>query len=403
MLKSRRQLKKGIIFLVLGLAVLSFFLWKSGAKTKVDYYVLRPRDLSYTILANCTVDYPKPLDMSFLQEGIIRTIEVKEGDRVAKGQKLIELDDFEARQNLVISAESLKTAQLKLKNAREEVLPNLKEKLNEYEANLERARLNLERYRKIEASGGIPRSELEKAEKEYQRALSQYNQQKLEVENFSTSGLLASLENQVSTSRAQYELAVKRVEDTRIHAPFEGSVLKIHVQPGQKVTPATKAITLLENASWQLVLNVDQKELPFLRAGLPAQVMMDAYPDKKIEATVSYVCTEVDKEKNTCELRVEIKEDIPFIKYGMAGKAEILAARFENVLALPSRFVKKDAGQNYLWLWDGRKASLVPVDIKPVGERWVLVEGVAAEKVVLDAEIRASASKLRPGKQIAGV
>ncbi len=397
-----KWLRPGRLFLIGVALVIAVFLFRNAVKkTPADYYVLKPIDLNYTILANSTVDLPKPLDMTFLQDGIIQAIEIKDGDRVARGQKLIALDDFEARRNLAISADSLKSAEMKLKNAREEILPNLKEKLNEYEVNLEQARVMLKRYRNVEASGGISRAELEKAEKEYQRALSQFNQQKLELENISRSGLLADLENQVSIARAQYELAARRLENSRIHAPFDGSVLKVHVQPGQKVTAATKAVTLLETAPWQLVLNVDQRELPFLKSGLPAVVIMDAYPDMKIDGRVSYVCTEVDKEKNTCELRIEIRDDKGVIKHGMAGKAEILAAKFEKAAALPSRFVKRDAGGNFVWLWDGRKAALTKVDVRPVGERWVLAESLAEGSVVLDADIRAAAAKLRPGKEVA--
>ncbi len=389
-----------IIIFSFALALVFFLAFGSLKKMKVDFYVLKPIDLSYTILANCTVDYPKPLDMTFLENGIIQAVEVKEGDRVKKGQKLVLLDDFEAKRNLIISTDNLKAAQLRLKNAREEILPNLKEKLKEYEVNLEQATMMLQRYKNIEAAGGIAKFELEKAEKEYQKALSQYNQQKLEVESFSKSGRLADLESQVSISQAQYEIAVKTLENTRITAPFDGTILKVHVQRGQKVTTTTKAVTILENANWQLVLNVDQKELPFLQPGLHAQIIMDAYPEKKIRGKVSYVCTEVDKEKNTCELRVEISEDVSFIKHGMAGKAEILAEKYENVLALPSRFIKNETGKSLVWIWEGRKGRLDEVNIKRVGERWVLVENLPVGTVILDADLKASPAKLRPGKQV---
>lgn len=398
--KSKGWTKRVILLLFLALALAFFITRISLKKTKVDYFVLKPIDIQYTVLATCTVDYPKPLDMTFLEEGIVQAVEVNDGDRVQKGQALIQLDNFEAQRNLTIAIDNLKASRLKLKNAREEILPNLQEKLKEYEVNLTQAEQMLQRYRNIEAAGGISRAELEKAEKEYQKALSQYNQQKLEVENFSKSGQLADLEAQVSIAQAQYELAARRMENTRITAPFDGAVLKVHVQAGQKVGPSAKAITILENASWQLVLNVDQRELPFLRAGLPAQVMLDAYPDRKINGRVAYVCTEVDKERNTCELRVEIGEQIPIVKYGMAGKAEILAAEYKDALALPSRFVKKKAGKNFVWVWDGSRAQLLDVKVKELGERWVLVENIPAQTTILDADLQASPAKLRPGLEV---
>ncbi len=383
--------------LALAAAVLAF---RACRKTEADAYVLKPVDLSYTILANCTVDYPKPLDMTFLAGGRVRAVEVGDGERVAEGRTLVQLDDFEARRNLAISADSLKSAELRLRNARDEVLPTLREKLKESEANLGQARRTLERSREIEAAGGISKAELERADKDYQGALARYNQQRLELENYSRSGRLADLEYEVSTARSRFELAGRALEDTRLAAPFDGTVVKVHVQPGEKAAPSARAVTVVESAAWQLVLNVDQKELPFLKRGLRALVTMDAYPETKIEGQVSYVCTEVDKERNTCELRVEIPSDVPFIKSGMAGQAEILAGTYEQALALPARFVKRDAAATFVWLWDGRRAVLTRVAVRPVGERWVLTEGLAEGSTVLDADPRADAARLRPGAEI---
>lgn len=397
---AKKRRTRLVLVLAAVLLVAAFIAFRAARKTDADFYVLRPIDLNYTILANCTVDYPRPLDMTFLGEGVVKSVEVADGQRVSEGQVLVRLDDFEARRNQAIRSDGLKSAELKLKNARDEVLPSLQERLKETEVNLDQAKLTLKRFREIEAAGGISKVELEKAEKEYERALSRYNQQKLEFENFSRSGRLADLEYQVSIARSQLDLAGKDVENTRLTAPFDGTVIKVHVQAGEKAGPAAKAVTVLETASWQLVLNVDQKELPFLKPGLAALVTMDAYPETKIDGHVSYICVEVDKEKNTCELRVEIPNDVPFIKSGMAGKAEILAAKFEKALALPARFLKRDAGASFVWLWDGRKAGLVRTEFKPVGERWVLTEGLAEGSTLLDANVRATASRLRPGKEI---
>ena len=398
-----RKSPKGAVAAAVAVLALAAFLVRGATKrTPVDSYVLEPVDLDYTVLANCTVDYPKPLDLTFLREGIVSDVAAEEGETVTKGLVLARIDDFDAERNLAISADNLRSAELKLRNAREEVLPNLGEKLNEYEVNLKQAALNRDRYTELLAAGGVSKADLERAEKEYQRALSQYNQQKLELESYSRSGRLADLEYQVSIGRAQLDLARRVLENTRIAAPFDGTVLKVDIQPGQKATMATRAFTVVEKAPWELGLYVDQREMPFLHEGLASLVTMDAYPGDRIRGEVSYVCSEIDKEKNTCELRIRLVEPPAFIKPGMAGRAEILAARFEKALALPARFAKKNAGGGAVWRWDGRRAELAPATLKPVGERWVLVEGLEAGTVVLDADAAASARRLKPGRRVAG-
>jgi len=398
--KVMKKNNKASIIIVLAVIVSFFIFWGLSGKTRVDYYTLKTIDLNYTILANCTVDYPQPLDMTFLQDGIIQSVEVKDGDSIRKGQKLIQMDDFNERQNLVISSNNIMATELKLRNAREENLPRLKEKINEAKANLDQAKLMVERYKELESAGGISRVELENAEKDYQKALSQYNQLKLELNSFFSSGLIADLQNQISTYRAQYELAKKRLENTRILSPYDGSVLKVYVQPGEKVNTASRAVTIIEKKNWLLVLNVDQKEIPFLKPNLPATVVLDAYPDTKIKAEVVYICTEVSKEKNTCEVRVEIKENLPFIKYGMAGIAEIYAEKYEKILALPSRFIKKQSGGNYVWIWNGAKAQLTNVIFRQVGERWVIIENLSNGTKILDVGLKVNPERLVLGKEV---
>jgi hypothetical protein len=53
-----------------------------------------------------------------------------------------------------------------------------------------------------------------------------------------------------------------------------------------------------------------------------------------------------------------------------------------------------------VWIWDGRKAERSGAVIKPVGERWVLVEDIAEGAVFLDADLGAAAGRLKPGREV---
>ncbi|HSA97000.1 MAG TPA: biotin/lipoyl-binding protein, partial [Acidobacteriota bacterium] len=222
---DKKRRRRFIILSAAVLVVAVLLVLRARHKTEADHYVLQPIDLTYTILANCTVDYPRPLDLTFQTAGVVLAVEVADGQRVSHGQALVRLDDFEARRNLAIRADGLRSAELKLKNVQDEVLPSLAEKLRESEAVRAQAERTLKRSREIEAAGGISKAELEKADREYQTALSRFNQQRLELENYSRSGRLADLAYQASIARAQLELAQRDLENTRLTAPFEGTVV----------------------------------------------------------------------------------------------------------------------------------------------------------------------------------
>jgi len=402
MTSGRKKRKLVYIFLALFiLVILPLVITKTRArKIKAEFIKLQPVDLQYTVLANFTVEYPVPLEMKFFQEGTVKTIKAREGDELAKGQIIIELDDFKAQQEYIISQKELEAAQIKLKNAREEILPKLEEKLKKLKADLDQAESMVKRYRKLEKEGGITLVQLEKVENDYLRILSEYNQVKLEIDSFSRSGTIPYLENQVAIARARMELARQALTNTRVVAPYDGKVLKIYVQVGQKVNLYEPAARFIEKSPWILVLNIDQKDLPFLRVGLPAWVVMDAYPDRKLKGETVYVCTEVDKEKNTCEIRLQILEEAPFIRHGMTGSAEILAGRYEKVLAVPARFIKKASDGEYVWVWENDRARLVKVRAIPVGERWTLIENLPESTIVVNAGLEVRADKISLHKEV---
>ena len=88
--KIKIPLKWIITVVVLILTVLIIILTTSQ-KSKVAFYKLKPNDLHYTILSNCIIDYPDPLDVTSTDDGEVLTIYTKEGKILNKGQKILDL------------------------------------------------------------------------------------------------------------------------------------------------------------------------------------------------------------------------------------------------------------------------------------------------------------------------
>jgi signal peptide peptidase SppA len=100
-----------------------------------------------------------------------------------------------------------------------------------------------------------------------------------------------------------------------------------------------------------LETNVDQKELSFLETGLPCFVVFDAYPAEKVKANISLVCSVIDYAKGTCNLKLLVMENKPFIKHGMTGSVEISGKKIAKVnarvLALPAKYILHTVGPVY--------------------------------------------------------
>ncbi|NTV52564.1 MAG: HlyD family efflux transporter periplasmic adaptor subunit [Candidatus Firestonebacteria bacterium] len=381
----------GLLWLLLGTAC--------GGPTAVPTYTLRLRDLDYRILASFTVKDPAPLTMVAGDGGTVKAILVKEGDKVKAGQELVTLDDFTAKQNLAIAGSELENVRLKKQNAGQELLPQLKEQAAEQQKNLENAQADLNRSEILLHQGAIARVELEQAQTKYAKALSEYNQTRYTLDSFSQSGVGAKLKAELEEKTAKFALAQKTLTDKHLTAPYDAVVSSIPAQLGAKVPSNAPMIVVIADHVPTLELDIDQKELPFLAPNLPAVVKFDAQPEVKIQAHVVYVCTDINTDKGTCRLRLLLDQKNDFVKFGMSGTAEITAAEYRQVMAVPAKFVERKPEGATVWVWDGHRALRLPAEAKSVGERWAILSRLPAGTKLLAPEKALPVGKIKPGKE----
>lgn len=368
-------------FLIPGVILLLFILFGRGKKTG-ETYLLKPVDVDYTILASCIVSEPAPYGITAPSDGEIRKVLVREGEKVKKGQVLLQLDDYREQQDLSISMNNLEGVRLKIKNTEEDELPRLREQLGQDAAALTNARSYLTRLESIDEIGGVTKVDLDQARNNYQQALGRYNKTRLQLDSYTRSGALADLMNQQKILAARIELAKKNVADKRITAPYDGTVTEIGISEGESVRGGKSVLTIIEKKDWVLETNVDQKELPFLAMFQPAHVMLDAYPSEKIDAEIILICSGIDVSKGSCNLKLRIRENRPFIKHGMTGNVEIFAVKYRRALAIPSRFLeKKDAG-GFVYAFEKKKRRRIRADYAAVGENWVILKNIPVNTVL---------------------
>ena len=373
-------MKKKYILWLAAIAVAAALIFFVLSKPAAEYFILQRTDVDYRILASCTVSFPEPYAMAAKTEGDVKSIRVTEGQHVKKGSLLIQVDDFKEQQNLTIARNNYENSKLKLINAKEETYPRLKEQMNDASSTLAEAKNNAERMQKLFAGGAISRVELENATTRMDAAQARFNQAKLKLDSYTRSGAAAELINQLNILNAQVELAKRAVAEKQFIAPYECTVVKIDVKEGETVAVGKKTVIVLEASPWVLETNVDQKELGFLENGLPCLVMFDAYPAEKVKAAISLVCSTIDYAKGTCNLKLQIKENRPFIKHGMTGSVEISGKKLEglnvNVLALPATYIQREKEGNFIWVKTGRTIARKAVEFTPIGEKWVSVKNI---------------------------
>ncbi len=128
-----------------------------------------------------------------------------------------------------------------------------------------------------------------------------------------------------------------------VRAPISGRVVEQDVSVGQLIQPGSTQCFLLSDMStvWVLV-NVYQKDLPYVRVGDTVLIHTDAYPDV-FHGRISYVAASLDPSTRTLQARIETNNPGEKLKKDMFVSTDVNAGTIPNAIALPDAAVLRDS------------------------------------------------------------
>ncbi len=128
-----------------------------------------------------------------------------------------------------------------------------------------------------------------------------------------------------------------------VRAPIGGEVVEQNVSAGQLLQPGTTQCFMISDTSsvWVLV-NVYQKDLPYVRVGDTVEIQTDAYP-QVFHGKISYVAASLDANTRTLQARIETRNAGEKLKKDMYVTASVDAGKIANVIALPDAAVLRDS------------------------------------------------------------
>ena len=131
-----------------------------------------------------------------------------------------------------------------------------------------------------------------------------------------------------------YEVPVK--------APITGLVVEQDVAAGQLIQPGTTQCFMVSDTStvWVLV-NVYQKDLPYVRVGDSVTIQTDSYPDV-FHGRIAYVAASLDPSTRTLQARIETNNPGEKLKKDMYVVATVNAGTIPDAIALPDAAILRD-------------------------------------------------------------
>lgn len=289
---------------------------------------------------------PYPVKATALIDGVVEQVHVLEGERVERGQLLATLIDEDTG--------------LRLENARSELARHDADILahcagilavvEELKADQARrvsaaaardaARDLIERYRRTGA-GAISERALTDARLELARVEPLVEAAAARVREIEHRLIQMTHETtSMQRRRDAYETAVAEAElahaRTRVHAPVDGRILRLHAMPGQKRMlgmddPDSSTIaSIYDPAKLQVRVDVPLADAAGLRPGQPAVVRSNLLPDRRFQGRVTRIVGEADLTRNTLQAKVEIDRPDDALRPEMICRVEFFEARADD-------------------------------------------------------------------------
>jgi HlyD family secretion protein len=289
----------------------------------------------------------------------VKRLLVKEGDRVKRGQLLVQLDDADIRAKAASAQAQIRAAQadqsaLKTGGTQEEVI-TLNSQLIKARSARETAQRNVEALRRLQQQGAASEGEVRQAEDTLQRAEADLSLLEQKQKERYSPPEVARIEAQSTEAEAAYASAENSLHKSTVLAPFDGVIYSVPVKEGAFVQGGE---LLLQEANLSNVLVrafVDEPDVGRLQMGQKVEITWDAVPGRVWNGSVNTVPATVRLRGNrnvgetTCLIDNTDLRLLPNINVGVT----IVTAQHNDVLTLQRDALRMDDSRPYVYRIDG--------------------------------------------------
>ncbi|HRH30383.1 MAG TPA: efflux RND transporter periplasmic adaptor subunit [Aquabacterium sp.] len=298
-----------------------------------------------TLQFSARVETPARVEVGTTITGRVARVLVREGDAVAAGAPLVQLESDEARANLAQAQANLAQAQGRLSSQQGLALPNAQAAQAQAQAQVLAAERDLIRVRELVAAQFYSPARLDESQRTLDVARAQRDAARAQVQaNAAQGGERVGAQAQLDAARAAVAVAQARLDQTTVRAPAAGQVLDRKVEAGQIVQAGTALMGLSVQGPIEIVAQVDERFLGQLAPGQKAQVLADAFPSQPFAAHIDRLAPAVDAERGAVEVTLVVDGPRPaFLREDMTLSVEVVTGRRASARVLPLRALRPGA------------------------------------------------------------
>ncbi|MCZ4336471.1 efflux RND transporter periplasmic adaptor subunit [Shewanella colwelliana] len=255
-------------------------------------------DVSSFYSTTATLEAPLEANVVTRISGLIESLNVEEGDRVAKGQLLAVLDAKRQRYDLARS-----------------------------------------------------QAEVEIIEQELNRL------KKMGNKEFISADSMAKLEYNLQAAMAKRDLAALQVEESMVRSPIDGIVAKRFVKAGNMAKEFDELFYIVNQDELYGIVHLPEAQLHSLRLGQEAQLFANKHTQDTVHAKVLRISPIVDAQSGTFKVTLSVPNKNATLKAGMFTRVELRYDTHSDVITVPYNAVINQDNEYALYVIDGENAS----------------------------------------------
>jgi multidrug resistance efflux pump len=372
----------------------------------VEVATVQLGDIARVLQTTGTVVSANEVQISSKVEQRIIWLDVRESDRVTKGQVLVRLDATELEAQTRQAQAEIRVAQARLRDieagSRIQEIRGAEAAVRQAEAQLasaraaaEDARRDVERQRQLLAIGGASQQEVDHAQTRHEAARSQVEATEAAVTAARERlGLLreGAAQTQLALAREQVAQAKDKLAYWQaqaqfyvIRSPLSGVVTRVYQHTGDLASPKAPVLAIADTSQTIIRSSITDTEAARFRVGQPVNAEVDALPgDKAVPLRISRIYPAADAGSQLVTVEVAAPVLAGRVKEGSLARLSVILEKRSAVVVVPAYAIVARPG--------GKLVALVVSDGKSE-ERAVQLGIEAGDRVEV-------LTGLRPGEQL---
>jgi HlyD family secretion protein len=340
--------------IVLLLAIVGFTVARNQqGVVAVQIGAVQPEDLASLVTASGEINSKNYVNVGANAFGKIIKLYVKEGDHVKKGQLLAQLESVQSAADVAAQRAGVQ-ASMTDEQAAAAAVNTAAADLNRVKADAQQKRLDYERAQSMMKDALISQSDFDAKKAAYETAAASVAQAQAQLAQ--AKAQVDSAGGHVQQARATLTRLSDLLSKTTYSAPFDATVTNVPVREGETVvvgiqnSPGSVLMTLADLSTITAEVRVDETDIINVKLGQPADVTIDAIPDKTFKGVVTQIgdnaivrstgvattqSTGSSEEAKDFKVVVTLQDPPLNLRPGLSTTAKITTATRTKVLAIP--------------------------------------------------------------------